>query len=558
QIAMEGLTQAERNVVYAVRDFARFRKDFYVTIVTGTRALVLPGTGGGAELAFLIRGERSPTVGFNTLLLRLQLVRNQETNVRSLEGLIRDLEQLVLAGRSTALDITQLQSSLESARQTLAIRKQTFANQLDSFKVQLGLPPDIEIELNDSALDPFQFVNVDLLDLEDRIAKIVLTEDPTEWAAIMVELKSFDEELAGHVKTVFAEAEQMQTRADPLNLDSAALSEAEQRQMVAQFDRIKQRIADSRKQHRQLQVDVQQTATLDGNQKEELLGELREYRRGMLTQLRELLGVQISVRVGLVELKQVDLTPGQAVEVALNNRLDLMNRQAFVVDARRQIEIAADRLEATINLVAEGEVNTPPLLENSNPLEFRATDSNFRVGVSVITPLDRVQARNNFRAAQIAYQRARRNYMAAEDQVKLDVRTQLRAVVSKNEQFDISRRALRVAARELDQAVEFSERPGTTSRAGNQGVNISRALNNILLAQNQLIDSWVDYERGRLGLFRDLGIMEIGENGLWTADHDRLESQDYIDCPWEASLVQPEEIDAEDIGPEFEELPAAE
>ena len=55
-INLEKITQQERNVLYKIRDFARFRKDFYVTVVTGSRALPLPGSSGSGELAFLIRG----------------------------------------------------------------------------------------------------------------------------------------------------------------------------------------------------------------------------------------------------------------------------------------------------------------------------------------------------------------------------------------------------------------------------------------------------------------------------------------------------------------------
>ena len=103
--------------------------------------------------------------------------------------------------------------------------------------------------------------------------------------------------------------------------------------------------------------------------------------------------------------------------------------------------------------------------------------------------------------------------MAAEDQVKLDVRTLLRQVVAQEAVYETNRRGVRVAARELDQAIEFSERPEGGGGAGNQGLNISRALDNILDAQDELIESWVDYETARLGLFRDLGTMYVDEKG---------------------------------------------
>ncbi len=43
-IVLESLTQAERGVLYTVRDFARFRKDYYVMVATGQRAIPLPSS----------------------------------------------------------------------------------------------------------------------------------------------------------------------------------------------------------------------------------------------------------------------------------------------------------------------------------------------------------------------------------------------------------------------------------------------------------------------------------------------------------------------------------
>ncbi|GIT28591.1 MAG: hypothetical protein Ct9H300mP1_06370 [Planctomycetaceae bacterium] len=153
---MEKLTQAERKALYAIRDFARFRRDFYVTIFTGERAIPLPGNAGGGVLAFLIRGERSPTVGFYFMLYRLQTLRNVRSNVASLESRVNQLKALAEAGLATSLDVTQLESTLQRQRMMLLIRERVFIDQLDRFKLQLGLPPDLELDLDDSLLEPFR------------------------------------------------------------------------------------------------------------------------------------------------------------------------------------------------------------------------------------------------------------------------------------------------------------------------------------------------------------------------------------------------------------------
>ena len=53
-------------------------------------------------------------------------------------------------------------------------------------------------------------------------------------------------------------------------------------------------------------------------------------------------------------------------------------------------------------------------------------------------------------------------------------------------------------------------------------MNISRALENILYNQNEMIESWAEYETARLSIYRDMGTMDINENGLWTDDIKNL------------------------------------
>ena len=90
--------------------------------------------------------------------------------------------------------------------------------------------------------------------------------------------------------------------------------------------------------------------------------------------------IQLRVRTQLILLQPVELDMDEVVRIALANRLDLMNRRGVVVDARRRIELAADAMEATVDLVTEVTVNTDPLLENRQPVDFHSDQSEFRVG----------------------------------------------------------------------------------------------------------------------------------------------------------------------------------
>jgi len=535
EIVLEDLTQAERNVLYAIRRFARFRKDFYVMIVTGERALPLPGSTGGSELAFLIRGERAPTVGFYFLLFQYQRLRNRAENVQSLEMRLRDVQAMLRDGKAATLDVTQVQTSLEHGRFSRTIRERFFGDQLDRFKLQLGLPPDLELEIDDSVLEQFQFRNPQLTDLQDDLRRLDSTfqelaaaPDRKRTLEVVRGLIAIRGKLASAFEAAAGKLEQLQ-RSLPSRIGTTS-PEAEQEfgrivaEDSARFEQLHQAFEGDGQMLQGLQRSLAQQG-IANDRLTQILGQAVTQRDILYTTTRRLSSLEAATRVELIELTPVHLTPSAAVDLALENRLDLMNRRALVMDARRRLEIAADRLEGTLDVIAEGAVNTPPLLQNSRAYDFRAKESEFRVGVAVKTPVDRRRERNDFRAAQIAYQRARRNYIAAEDQVKLDVRSELRDLKAQRELFEIQRRALRVAAMELEQALEAGERQADGEGEGRQqGLNIPRALENILDAQDELIEAWVEYETARMELFRDVGVMKIDANGLWPQAQQREDS----------------------------------
>ena len=243
---------------------------------------------------------------------------------------------------------------------------------------------------------------------------------------------------------------------------------------------------------------------------------IADLREQLLLIARNSQGVQIGLRVELLTMQEFQASIGKSVRRALANRLDLKNTRARVMDARRRVEIAANRLEAVFNLRVEGDIGTKT---GTKPLDFRGRRSNFRVGLGFTAPLDLVNERNAYRDAQIAYQRARRDYMALEDQIKLAVRTSWRELDALRKSFETARRRIRVSASEYDITVESAlEPPAPGARPSNQntGLNLLNALNSVLTSQNDLIRIWVDYERSRLNIHRDMGMMDVDPRGLWT------------------------------------------
>ena len=84
-----------------------------------------------------------------------------------------------------------------------------------------------------------------------------------------------------------------------------------------------------------------------------------------------------------------------------------------MTDAWRDVEVAANGLRGFLNLRYEGSLATDP--DRDGIFRFDTSNSRHRVGVEFDAPLNRLAERNVYRAEQIVYQRARRQYMATHD-----------------------------------------------------------------------------------------------------------------------------------------------
>jgi hypothetical protein len=127
------------------------------------------GTGGGSGAGFA--GGGAGTVGGYTGLLQvLQEIRNSEENLR-LQVRTQDLlEEFYRAGDIVRGQVDQFSQNLETERANLLNARNNYANQLDVFKGTLGLPPDVEFELDDTMIRRFQFIDPRLTAMEEQLA----------------------------------------------------------------------------------------------------------------------------------------------------------------------------------------------------------------------------------------------------------------------------------------------------------------------------------------------------------------------------------------------------
>ncbi len=112
-IAREDRITAERGLVYAARDYERFRREFLVSIAED----------------------------FLNLVVRVQAIDNAQRQVESLVWLERRSEAFVETGRETPIDLALAQRSTLFARDALNNQIEAYRLALERFKVRIGMDP---------------------------------------------------------------------------------------------------------------------------------------------------------------------------------------------------------------------------------------------------------------------------------------------------------------------------------------------------------------------------------------------------------------------------------
>jgi len=128
KVVLEPLTQAERDTLYQIRTFNRFRKTFVVSVITQ----------------------------YYEVLELHEVVRNTEDYRNSLEKLCRQVERLIGAGRLPAEELDRVRQEILRARDTYILAKNEYDRFLDQYKITLGVPPTSEFTLDDGVFDALQ------------------------------------------------------------------------------------------------------------------------------------------------------------------------------------------------------------------------------------------------------------------------------------------------------------------------------------------------------------------------------------------------------------------
>jgi outer membrane protein TolC len=131
RVTMENLTQAERDLLYALREFTVFRKDFSVGIATE----------------------------YYNVLRNRDAVRNSWRSLQTFRQNVARSRALAEEGRLAQADLDRLQQAELSSETGWVNAVRTYRQNLDQFKISLGLSTDAPLVLDDRELAKLEIIH---------------------------------------------------------------------------------------------------------------------------------------------------------------------------------------------------------------------------------------------------------------------------------------------------------------------------------------------------------------------------------------------------------------
>jgi hypothetical protein len=583
KVRLESLTQAERNLLYAVRDFARFRKQFWAGIAIGGTtggtgiviggeaaalavgaaatapgvtaaaavapaatttpggtvataaatgaAVVTSGTGAGAAApgAAAVTGAGATATafaaggfqgggfqaagfqggGYLDLLLAVQTLRNNQDSLKRQEKTYRYYEALY-PFRATVVQRDQFYQSFVAARQAVVDAQAVLQSALDAFKLRLGLPPRLPVELDDALLRQFELVDPSVERLRDDVEAFQRDRLKELGNPPMAEaLRRHYDTLHKYVEQIRAAAQSAAADVDrwgqQLERPARAGEDAEQRGRArTAFEKLTKQVpevtADLGK--RLAQIEQHRALVTERNREAAWTNLTEQDVKAVLALLDTVIAVQTEARIYRIELPQAEVGEADAIAFAKENRLDLQNRLAIVTDAWRLVWVAANALRGDLNLSASALVTD-------------AKASQYVMGIEFDGPLNRLAERNAYRASLITYQQAKRSYMELSDQIESQVRQDVRQLNRLRVAFDTARQQVLAAARQVE-SVRLNLSGPAAQQSPTATLDLLQGLSALLFAQNALAGNYINFEQQRVQLLLDLEALQLDYRGFPT------------------------------------------
>ncbi len=239
---------------------------------------------------------------------------------------------------------------------------------------------------------------------------------------------------------------------------------------------------------------------------------IRDYEQA-LDDLKVNLGLPVTERIvpdykDKSDLQIIDVqgTLDEAITVAMNSRLDLLNLRDQVEDTSRKVLIAKQQALPSVNALVNYNV-----LDNPNRTDFALQPGNRNISMGLNTDLNLNQKpeRNILRAAIIAEQQARRAADLAEENARSDVRTGWRDLQLARKQYELAKIGMELSTSRLEVEEAFN------AEGLGAAINLVDAQRDMNTTRNLMVSTSINHTLVRLRLWRDMGVLFIEKDGGW-------------------------------------------
>ena len=200
---------------------------------------------------------------------------------------------------------------------------------------------------------------------------------------------------------------------------------------------------------------------------------------------------------GLVD---VAITLDEAMHSAISNRLDLVNRRQKVEDKERKLEIQQRNFLPTLDV----SYDVTKRFESSNGEDVRQN-----LGVGLELPFDWTEKRNDYRIAQITYEREKRSLVEDESNVERNVRDLWRKLDRNRSVYKNRLLSVQLADRRVENTTLLLKQGKALTR------DLLDAQDDLLSARNAATVALVDYTINRLLFWNAIERFEIDPKGMW-------------------------------------------
>ena len=207
-----------------------------------------------------------------------------------------------------------------------------------------------------------------------------------------------------------------------------------------------------------------------------------------------------------IGVSQVPLSDEYGFQLALTNRLDILNEVDKFQDKKRKVKVAKNDLLPSLGLVADYSLKDQYYNQNS----FDFGDYSAKAGLSLDLALDKLSERNAYRKSRIDFERQLRSLMETMDGLLDELRKNVRSLERNRQSYIINKKKLEASQRELEKA-RLDLLVGDRVRPR----DILEAQSGVARARNTYYSSLINFHIQRLKLLNNAGILDTAPQNWW-------------------------------------------